>query len=415
MTSRRRFLELAAGAALAAGFASPFSRRFARANAGKQANAKACILLYMVGGPSQLDTFDPKPAIDGGVKAIATNVSGIRLAERLPLLAKQTDKLAIIRSLSSAEGNHERARHLMHTGYAPAGGVSHPALGSIVAAERSHGPLPGYVSINGPGASAGFLGAGHAPFAVINPTKQVRNLAPEPRAGISTARVDERIALWRELEDGFAAGRDSQIVRGQRSVGEQAVAMMKASQIEAFDVAKESSKTRERFGAHSFGTGCLMARRLVEQGVPFVEVMQRGWDTHTEHDERTDKLTRELDQGMSALLADLDSRGLLESTLVVWVGDFGRTPWLNARGGRDHYPAVTPAVLAGGGIEAGKTIGSTNKDGRKVASGAATVADLFHTVAEVLGLEPDEKRISRAGRPITTVDDAGSSIPGLVD
>jgi uncharacterized protein (DUF1501 family) len=354
--------------------------------------ARACILLYMNGGPSQIDTFDPKPGSDtaGGVKAIGTAVAGLQFAEFLPQLAKQAGRLAVIRSLVSKEGNHARARHLMHTGYVPAGGVRHPAFGAISAAELSRGPLPGYVSINGPGAGAGFLGAAHDPFAVGNPTKPVRNIARAE--GVSEDRFAERIQLWRELEDGFAAGRDAPLIKDH--------------------VSKEPEAHRAAYGEGRLGQGCLMARRLVEAGVPFVEVQQQGWDTHASNLDRVKLLGAELDRAMAALLADLAARGLLETTLVVWAGDFGRTPTINANGGRDHYPQVTPAVFAGGGVRGGQAIGATDARGIEVVDRRLSVPDLYASVAHALGIDPHKERMSTAGRPIATVD-GGTIIGGL--
>lgn len=374
--------------------------------------ARAVILLYMTGGPSQLDTFDPKPGIDGagGLGAIDTAVPGLQLSELLPALAKRADRLAVLRSIVSNEGNHERARHLMHTGYAPAGGVEHPAFGAVLASERSKGALPGYVSIAGPGAGAGFLGAGHAPFVVGDPRQKVRNLTQPPF--VDDAGFDRRVALWRSLEDGFAAQHAGTVVSNQRAVAERAIAMMKAAERVAFDLEQEPEPTRALYGDQRFGQGCLMARRLVEAGVPFVEVGLGNWDTHTDNVARVKPLCAELDRGMSALLDDLAQRGLLETTLIVWAGDFGRTPWLNAAGGRDHYPGVTPVVLAGGGIRGGQVIGATDPLGNEVIDRRLTVPDLFASVAHALGLDPDRVRTSRAGRPVKTVDN-GAVIDGL--
>jgi uncharacterized protein (DUF1501 family) len=412
---RRNFLRLGLGTALGAAIGVPLaSARSRRRPTNKKSKAKACILLYMVGGPSQIDTFDPKPGIPGaaGIKAINTSVSGVQYSELLPLLARQARHLAVVRSISSKEGNHARARHLMHTGYVPAGGVDHPAFGSIVSSERGHGPLPGYVSIGGPGAGAGFLGAGHAPFAVFNPKRPVRNLSRHQ--GLTQRRFDERVKLGRQLDTAFAkAHSHSQFLRDRRAVSERALAMMKSAKSAAFDLSKEPAKSKLAYGASAFGQGCLMARRLVAAGVPFVEVMQRGWDTHQNNTARVKKLTADLDRGMSALIADLEQRGMLDSTLIVWAGDFGRTPWLNGAGGRDHYPAVTPAALAGGGVRGGRIIGVTDKQGRKVIKGKAAPADLFATIADALGLDPDKERKSPAGRPIATVD-GGTAIPGVL-
>jgi uncharacterized protein (DUF1501 family) len=408
---RRHFLRFTLGSGMAVAISRPLLAAAASGGQATARRARACILLYMNGGPSQIDTFDPKSGKNaGGVKAIGTKVAGIQVSEMLPLMAKQAHRLAVIRSIVSKEGNHTRARHLMHTGHAPAGGVTHPAFGSIAAAELGHGPLPGYVSIGGPGAPAGFLGAGYSPFAVRNPTRPVNNLN---RAKVlDDARFKNRMELWRGLEDRFAASHDASLVKDQRAIAEQAVRMMTAAESVAFDLSQESAASRKAYGDGPFSTGCLMARRLIEKGVPFVEVMQQGWDTHERNLERVKVLAADLDRGMSALLEDLAQRGLLDTTLVVWAGDFGRTPVINERGGRDHYPQVTPAVLAGGGVRGGHVIGATDKDGLGVTDGKLVVADLFASIAQALGIDPDKQRISPAGRPISTVDN-GTVIAGL--
>jgi Protein of unknown function (DUF1501) len=426
MIDRRDFLRFTFASGLAAGLGScarsiaPAPRAAAPGPAGTPApsaavgpgRARACILLYMVGGPSQLDTFDPKPGTDSaaGLGAIATTVDGVRFGELLPGVARQARRLAVIRSISSSEGNHVRAVHLMHTGYTPGGGVQHPAFGALVSAERSRGPLPGYVAIGGPGADGGFLGAAHSPFAVLAPSRPVRNL--HRFRGLDQERFAERLELRRQLDRDFAAAHASPIVAGQRAVNERAVAMMNASQVAAFELEREHASTRRTYGESDFGLGCLMARRLVEAGVPFVEVMHKGWDTHFDHQNRIRPLCAELDRAMSALLADLAARGLLDSTLVVWTGDFGRTPEISARGGRDHYPKVTPAVLAGGGVRGGQVIGATDGRGVEVVERSLSVPDLFASICAALGLDPRRSRMSPEGRPLTTVD-GGSQIKEL--
>jgi hypothetical protein len=405
---RRSFIKMGFASTLAAAIGLPLAARLAsgkKAAPAATAKAKACIFLYATGGPSQIDTFDPKPDSDnsGGVNAIATSVAGIQIAERLPKLATIADRLAIVRSIVSKEGNHARARHYMHTGYVPAGGVRHPGFGAITSMELGAGPLPSYISIGGPGADAGFLGAAHSPFAIKNPKKEVANIKPFKH--VDEERFDARTDLIAELDAGFAARHpDSTLLQNQQAVTDKAIAMMKSTEVVAFDTSKESKRVRDLYGPSAFGTGCLMARRLISSGVTFVEVMHGGWDTHSDHDDRMQTLCGDLDQGMTALLLDLESHGLLESTLVVWIGDFGRTPKLNGRGGRDHYPRVTPAVFAGGGGPGGQVVGATDADGENVIDGETSVPDVFATMATLLGIDPDVERKSRAGRPFTTVD-----------
>jgi uncharacterized protein (DUF1501 family) len=375
------------------------------------APAKACVLLYMEGGPSQIDTWDPKPGrpTGGDFKAIATPVAGLQVSEHLPLLAARARDLAVVRSVTSKEGNHQRARHLMHTGYPPQGGVDHPALGSIVAARSGARDLPGYVAVAGPGEGAGFLSPELAPFTVPSPKAGVRLLANP-----ADARLAGRVEIWRGLERDFVAAHpDARLAAGQEKLGEQAVAMMAAPTSRAFRLEDEPDPVRARYGDSEVGQGCLMARRLVEAGVPFVEVTQKGWDTHKDNFTTVQRLSAELDQAMSTLLDELKGRGLLESTLVVWMGDFGRTPAINANAGRDHYPQCASVVLAGGGIRGGQVVGATDADGVEIRDRPVTVPDLFRTIAAVLGLDPDEVRIAPSGRPIKTVD-GGTAIGELV-
>jgi hypothetical protein len=406
---RRDLLRLGAASGLAGWLTQG---RWARAET-TRAPATACILLYMAGGPSHLDTFDPKPGRPsaGGGKAIATAVDGVQIAEHLPLLAARARQLAIIRSLTSKEGNHDRARHLMHTSYPPQGGVDHPAFGSVVSEVRAHGGLPGYVAIAGPGEDSGFIGAIHSPFPVKNPTKPVRYMSPAK--GVDQQRFDRRLGLWRDLEAGFAGDRGGAYARSQRAVGEQAVELMRSPSSAAFDLESEPTRTREPYGPSEFGQGCLMARRLVEAGVPFVEVTLNGWDTHQDNFPRVKELGAVLDRGMSALLDDLAARGRLSSTLVLWLGDFGRTPRINEKGGRDHFPACNVAVLAGGGIRGGQVVGATDQDGAEVRDRPVTVPDLYRTIARALDLDPDKVRVAPSGRPIKTVN-GGEVITGLL-
>ena len=394
---------LAAGVTTAAHATAPASRR--------QGSAKACILLYMGGGPSQIDTWDPKPGrpTGGSFGTVRTTLPGVHVSEHLPGLARRTRDLAILRSLSYREGNHARARYLMHTGFVPAGGARHPGLGAHVHAAQAPGAaLPGNVAIGGPGHDAGFLGSEHDPFVIGDATRPVRNV----EATVPDDRLDARLALWSELQSDFSAGRSPTAVRGHEAVVQQAVRMMRAEELEAFDLDAEPRDAAARYGPGKFGRGCLMARRLVERGVPFVEVQMGGWDTHENNFERVAALSGELDQAMSTLLDDLRASGLLDETLVVWMGDFGRTPRINARGGRDHYPRVASAVLAGGGIVGGQVIGATDVDGHEVVERPIAVADLHYTLHTKLGLDPDDVRLSGGGRPISAVDD-GRLIEGL--
>ncbi len=422
LMNRRQLLQSGAASALGAGIGGALAARATQAASGvgagpaglaNPAPARACIMLYMNGGPSHIDTFDPKPGrpTGGAFKAIATSVDGVQVCEHLPGLALRMKHLALVRSMTSKEGNHDRARHLMHTGYPPQGGVDHPAFGSLVAESHSRNGMPGYVAIGGPGEDAGFLSAAWSPFPVKNPTKPVRYLTPSK--GVDDERFEARMSLWRRLETRFSAGRGGTYAEGQRAVGEQAVALMRSAGAAAFDLEKEPDKVRQSYGATEFGAGCLMARRLVEVGVPFVEVTLGGWDTHDNNFPRVKELAGTLDRGMSALIDDLLGRGLYQSTLVVWMGDFGRTPRINEKGGRDHFPACSAALLGGGGIRGGQAIGATDKDGAEVADRPVTVPDLYRTIARVLDVDADKMRVAPSGRPIKSVN-GGMLVSGLL-
>lgn len=377
--------------------------------------AKRCVVLFMHGGASQIDTFDPKPDSPNGgeFRAIESKLAGVRVSEHLPELARRMDRLALIRSLTAKEGNHERARQLMHTGYAPQGGVEHPGLGAHVARAAGLGSaMPGQVSINLPGEGSGYLGPSYAAFTVADASKPVSNLAPP--VVIAEQRRERRVELWRDLDEGFARTHAGPRVEGARALGERAIAMTRAPELSAFELDRESAATRARYGEGEFADGCLMARRLLESGVPFVEVGMRGWDTHDDVFGRVRTLSGSLDKAMSALIDDLVASGLWSDTLLVWLGDFGRTPQINARGGRDHFPKISSVVLAGGPVRGGQVIGATDPRGETIIERPVGVPDLFATIASAMGIDPGETHVTPAGRPVTTVDEAGAVITGLL-
>ena len=364
--------------------------------------ARACVWLWLNGGPSHLDTFDPKPGTRNGgpFKAIKTRANGMEISEHLPLLAEQADHFSLIRSMSTGEGNHDRARYLVHSGYAPTPTVQHPSLGGWVSEElpRAGLDLPAFVSVGGPSMDAGFLGAQYAPF-IIRPGKTPDNV--ELPSMVDAARFDRRQQLLGSLESQFASRTGDLKVRARRSVYDNAVKMMESPHLTAFDLEPEPAKVRSMYGDHDFGRGCLMARRLVEAGVPFVEVTLDGWDTHKDNFERTKKLMSTLDSGASSLFRDLQERGLLDTTLVVVAGEFGRTPNINANDGRDHYPKAWSVLLGGGGLRNGIVYGKTNLDGSEVIENPTDMPDLLATLASVLGMDPGKTILTPVGRPIS--------------
>lgn len=412
---RRSLLRLGTSAffgALVSRWISP-----ARALAGDlpAAKADACILLWLNGGPSHIDTFDPKPGrpTGGPFKAIRARAPGMMLSEHLPLLADRGDKIALVRGMTSKEGNHARAQYYVHTGYAPNPTVVHPSLGAWTSARLgdTHAELPAFVSIAGPSFGAGFLGVENGPFVITKAG------APPPDAtlptGVDRARFGRRLAALDAMEARFAQATGDAKVDGRRQVYAKAVRLMDSPKIDAFDLSTESESTKKAYGDTDFGRGCLVARRLVERGVKFIEVVLDGWDTHQNDFERTQKLMGTLDPALAALLDDLAARKLLGRTVVACMGEFGRTPRINANDGRDHWPAAWSAVLAGAGIRGGIVHGATDDDGAKVVQGATTVPDLLATMAVQLGLDPAHTEVSPAGRPISLTDD-GTPIRALL-
>lgn len=368
----------------------------------------ACILLFMRGGPSQLETFDPKPDTTNGgpTKAIPTAVSGIQIAEHWPQTAAAMKDLALIRSMTNKEGEHQRATYQLHTGYVPTGSVKYPALGSIVAAELapSEFDLPHYVSIGGRFASvgSGFLGMRVAPFQVANPSQLPANVALP--GSVSESRFGRRLHLLDDLEKDFAEAGGGPRVEDHRALYGGAARLVRSPRLEAFDLGKEKDAVRDRYGRTPFGQGCLLARRLIEQGVTFVEVESNGWDTHNDNFEKVKSLSGAVDPALAALVADLRERGLLERTLVIWMGEFGRTPRINGRTGRDHFPRAFNVALAGAGILGGQVIGRTSADGMDVADRPVSVPDLFCTFYEALKINPRKENLSPQGRPIKLMD-----------
>ena len=366
----------------------------------------ACILLWMNGGPSQLETFDPKPGTDHGgeTKAIDTAVPGIKIAEGWSRLAGVMDDVAIIRSMTNKEGNHQRATYQLHTGYSPSGTVKHPGFGSVVAAELGDPKfdLPHIVSVGGgPTIGAGILGAGYEPFQVNDPLKPPANVL----SAVPTDRFTRRMGLLSRLEGaGFAARGGGDRVREHATLYKQTSGMILSPRMKSFDLEAEDSSLRDAYGRTPFGQGCLLARRLVEAGVTFVEVRMGGWDTHIKNHDAVGKLAGAVDPGFATLVADLKKRGMLDRTLVVWMGEFGRTPKINPNAGRDHFPRVFNVALAGGGVKGGQVLGASSADGSEVKDRPVAVNDLLRSLCHSLQIDPAKENMSPQGRPIKLVD-----------
>ena len=366
--------------------------------------AEQLVILWLNGGPSHLDTFDPKPgaATSGGTRAIETAVEGLRFAEHFPQLAERADRLAVIRSLTSREGDHQRAHYLLRTGFTPSTTIRHPTLGSLVAAERPvAASVPAYVSLGPDPVGPGYRGVAHAAFTVDGGAGLLT-----PTAGVDAARRERRRALLATLEAPFAARAGLLDAAGQPTrVGAyaRADALLTGPLRDALDAQREDPGTRDRYGRERTGQAVLAARRLLDAGVRCVEVRVDGWDDHQDLFQNLPGRARGLDRAFAALLDDLVARERLDRTLIVCMGEFGRTPDVNQRGGRDHYPRAFSAVLAGGGLRGGAVIGATCPEGREVIERPVTVADLHATLARRLGLDPAATRYA-GDRPITLVD-----------
>jgi hypothetical protein len=426
--SRRDVLRIGGLTALGLGL-SDFLRLRATAQVAAP-RAKSCILIWLDGGPSHLETFDLKPDVPADVRGpfqpIKTKTPGVEICELLPRTAEVTKHLAIIRSMTSPLGEHGIANHYLLTGYKPSPVLEYPSYGAVVAKVRggSH-VLPPNVAVPEfrSTAGAGFLGSGYQPFATggdpAKPDFRVRDLDAFP--GVTAERLNRRRDFLAEFD------RAQEKVEGSTpgdAMFEQAFRLVTSQHAKkAFDLTAEKDATRARYGPRTIGQSCLLARRLVEHGVPFVSVLNTGWDTHANlvlqlRDGYSGAkvgvgLIPTFDLAFSALVGDLADRGLLDQTLVVAMGEFGRTPKLNTRGGRDHWPRVFSVVMAGGGVKGGQVIGSSDRVGESPRDDAVTPADLAHTIYTLVGIDPRHELHTSDGRPVA-VNQGGSVIKKLV-
>jgi hypothetical protein len=425
--SRRSVLRVA-GLGLAATASTGWFRALECALAAAEPSRAArrhCILLWMAGGPSQLDTFDMKPghANGGEFQEIATRVPGVRISQHLPKIAQQMDKIALVRSLTTTEGDHARGTYLVRTGARPGTGVRYPTMGSSLSKELGDeaASLPNYFAINAFAAlnpdayGPGFLGPKHAAAAVVaSPPEapegfarlRVDNLSlPE---GVDADRDAQRRQMWDELQRSFLREHPDAAPLAHDTVYRRAFRMIDSrAATEAFELSDEPVSLREAYGRGPFGQGCLVARRLIERGVPLVEVTLGGfdngglgWDTHQDNFATVRRLSAELDAGWGTLLADLDDRGLLDHTTILWIGEFGRTPQINPMAGRDNYPKAWTCAMAGGGIQGGQAYGKTSRDGTTVEENPVGVGHILCTLCHALGIDPATENLADGGRPI---------------
>jgi uncharacterized protein (DUF1501 family) len=435
--SRRHFLR--AGAVSTTVSMSGWLGKLAMAaEASKTKPKRSCILLWMNGGPSTIDLWDLKPGHENGgpYREISTTAPGLKISEHLPRIAMHGDRLAILRGMSTKEGDHARGTYLMRTGQLPgAAGIQYPSIGSLVSKELGDpkAELPNFLSIApqrffaqdafGPG----FLGPVHAPLIVgegqgfnnnmtpanqIDEALKVADLTKPKSIDDTSAAV--RIDLLREMQEDFAAGRPGQMAKSHAAAYDRAIRLMQSEGAKVFDLTTEKDSIRDKYGRNLFGQGCLLARRLVEKGVPFVEVNLSNWDTHGQNFDLVKGLSTTLDNAWGSLMEDLKDRGLLDTTTIVWMGEFGRTPKINQGRGRDHYPNAWSTVIAGGGIKGGQAIGKTSKDGTTVEERPTTTLDLLATLCMALGIDYEKTNPSNVGRPIRIVDKPCNPITEVV-
>jgi hypothetical protein len=427
--NRRHFMKHVAGLSALAIPGMQFMQRLRAAEPTLKKEGKSLIVLWMGGGPSHMDLWDLKPgeATGGEFKPMKTAAGGIEISEILPTVADQLKHLSIIRSLSSGEADHMRGTQVMNTGRTPSVIVPYPSIGSVVSSlvTPKDLPLPGFIGIGGTAQriGPGFLGMTYAPFTVQNPGQPPQNI--KPPAGVDDERMIRRQRLFYEVEDQFTAKLFPDMKAEERkdtgdaadahgTVYKKAFDLTVSKLRTVFEVRNEDKKTLDLYGGerNPFGMGCLLARKLVEKGVSCVEVDLGGWDNHANiFPTLKNNLAPRLDKGMGGLVKDLVDRNLWKNTVLVWMGDFGRTPRINQNAGRDHWARCWSVVVGGGAIKGGQVYGSTSKDGMDIAENKVSVGDLFATLFKGLGLDPETKVRDNLSRPISIAD--GKAVSAL--
>ncbi len=406
---RRQFLINAARSYLGVSLAPMLGAGLAGSSFGQShtggAKAEHVIFLNMRGGMSHIDTFDTKPNnkdVQGPVESIGTSAD-FQISQFLPETAKVAKHLCVINSMTSKQGAHTPGQYLLHRSYAPRGTIVHPAIGSWVVRQkgRKNPNLPGFVtaSTSPQVSSPGFFGAEFGAVPLDRPDKGLKN---STRArSVSEEDFKRRLAIADALNKTFSDQYQTPAVKAYDSLYEEAVKLMQSSDLKAFDISQEPAKVQNKFGSSRFGQGCLLARRLVEAGVRFVEVTHRSWDTHYDNFTNVESSAKILDQSYSALIQDLEERGLLDKTLVVIGTEFGRTPKIVEEHsfGRDHHPSCFSTVMAGGGVAGGQKYGASDKNGNRVAKDAVTIQDFNATIGYALGIDYNQVVNSPSGRP----------------
>jgi hypothetical protein len=437
--NRRHFLKHVAGYSLMALPALEFVRTITANAQNLRRNNKSVIIMWMGGGPATIDIWDLKPGrpTGGEFRPINTSVPGIQICEHMPRVAQQMRHLVIIRSLTTTEGDHNRGRILMHTSYTPNPAIAFPSLGSVVALQTPRLPgyqptaLPPYIAIGGAAEGPGFLGMTYAPFTVQNPGTPPPNIRPPAGLGRDeaeqVARVRRRQRLFYEFEDRFRLTRAPHLAteeerarfadpsKAHEEIYEKAFSLVAAQGGRVFDLRGEPASLQEEYGNNNFGRAALLARRLVEAGVSAVEINLGGWDTHSGNfTALSQRLLPVLDRAMAALVRDLVDRGMWQNTVLVWMGEFGRTPRINQNAGRDHWSRCWSVVIGGGAIRGGQVYGATDADGMDIAQNPVRVGDLFATIYRALGIDPTTQIRDPIGRPFAIAGGQGRPIAGIV-
>lgn len=414
--SRRHFLShMAMGSATALGATQFLSHLQAHA-AEVKGNQKACILIWLSGGAPTIDMWDLKPGSkNGGEFKPISSKGDLQISEHLPEISKVMDKLSVIRSMSTREADHMRGTYYMHSAWVPNPTVVHPTFGSVVSYEvgskRKELKIPAFVSIGGGSMSPGFLGMAHAPF-VVDRQGRIQNANME---SMDTQRLAHRLSMLNAIESNFIKSDRGDAGQAHKEVYEKAVYLMTSEQMKAFNIKDEAPETKKLYGDHDFGNSLLMARRLVEVGVPFIEVQFPGsWDLHNDvfNSLKNTNLPR-LDTGIAGLTRDLEQRGMLNDVTIVCMGEFGRTPRINQNVGRDHWATSWSLLIGGGGLKGGQAIGATDEEGVRIVSESYLPGDVWATVAHALRIPLNTVHTSKNGRPIALAG-GGQPIKGLI-
>ncbi|MFO0819971.1 MAG: DUF1501 domain-containing protein [Pirellulales bacterium] len=399
--SRRHFMSHVAGASSMVVPALTLGHSLRTHAADLKKRRKSAILLWMSGGPSTMDIWDLKPgATTGGPFRPIRTAGDVEICEHMPETAKVMNHLSVVRSMSTREADHNRGRYYMHTGYVPNPNVDYPSYGAVISHElidqRPELEIPPFVSVGGASEGPGFLGMAWAPF-VVSSTGQVRNL----EMGLDNKRLMQRMAALNLIEKGFISEKRGTSAEDHEKILKKTLDLMTSEQMEAFKVMKEPKEMQDKYGTDGFGRGCLMARRLVEAGVPFVEVDYGGWDNHANiHTELKDRKLPVIDKAIGALVSDLEDRGLLQDTAIIWMGEFSRTPRINGNAGRDHWARSWSVMVGGGGLKGGIAVGATNADGTSVETEPYTSQDVMATICKTLGISLETTFTSKNGRPM---------------